>query len=379
MSESRARLLSRESSAAALVCRFLSDLVPRGRARPASVRPRARRQRALPMLLAGLLVLLFVLPAAAGSDANGDDPQLEAPIQQGIALRRAGNDEAALALFLELERSNPDSIRVLLHITTAAQATGRWLMAYAYFRKANTHKNEPYFVRYRSAIKNIEDAIGQHVAQFRAVGSPAGAEVRLNGEVVGTLPMTEFKPIELGQYALEVTKLGFYPLRRTVSVTAGGALNQEAVELRQVVTSADSVGLAGGDARSPVDRRREAERSQPWWHARWVTWTLAGATVATGVTSAVALVYRNDRADRWNSTGCLDATRTRQEVCGGVRDTISRAETIAVGSGIAAGVFGALTLTQVIVSTGRQPVAAARAPSVSCGAGLGAIACSGSF
>ena len=102
----------------------------------------------------------------------------------------------ALALFMDLERTNPDSVRVLLHITTAAQATGRWMTAYTYLQKAFTHKDESYFIRYRSAIKSIEDATTQHVGQFRAVGDPSGAEVRLNGELVGTLPMTEPKPLE---------------------------------------------------------------------------------------------------------------------------------------------------------------------------------------
>jgi PEGA domain len=338
---------------------------------------RGRIARGLSRLVALLLLLSFTAPAAAASDANGDDPQLEAPIQQGIALRRAGNDEAALTLFLDLEKSNPESIRVLLHITAAAQATGRWLMAYSYLRKAGNHKNEPYFVRYRSAIKSIEDATAQHVGQFRAVGSPAGAQVRLNGAVVGTLPMTDPKPIEVGQYALEVTKEGFYPLRRSVSIGAGTALTQEAVELREGTPGADPMAV-GGRVGGTSGGRGALERP-PWWHARWVTWTLAGATAVTAATSVVALVRRNARADHWNSRGCLDGTRTRQDVCGGVRDEISLAQGVAIGSGIAAVVFGGLTLTQAIVSSERAPVAAAKAPSVSCSFGLASVGCFGSF
>src|SRR3954471_23973328 len=127
---------------------------------------------AMKLLLAALLALSFAVPARAGNDANGDDPQLEAPIQQGIALRRAGNDEAALALFVELEPANPESVRLLLHITAAAQATGRWMMAYTYLQKAFAHRNEPYFLRYRNAIKNIDEATAQHIGLFRAVGEP---------------------------------------------------------------------------------------------------------------------------------------------------------------------------------------------------------------
>jgi hypothetical protein len=332
----------------------------------------------LGVLLGALLGLSFAQPAAAGNDANGDDPQLEAPIQQGIALRRAGNDEAALTLFLDLERSNPDSIRVLLHITAAAQATGRWMMAYAYLRKAAAHKNEPYYVRYRSAIKSIEDATTQHVGQFRALGTPAGAQVRLNGEVIGTLPMTDPKPVEVGQYTLEVSLAGYYPLRRAVSIGPGSALTQEAVELRAGTPTVDSADRGGKDAASPSSRQVTAEPG-PWWHARWVTWTLGSATAASAATAVAALFYRNERADHWNSTGCLNGTRTRQDVCGGVRDDISLGQDLAIGSGIAAVVFGSATLTQVILSSERAPVATSKGPSFGCSPGFASVLCSGSF
>jgi PEGA domain len=336
------------------------------------------RKLVLGAVLGVLFGLSFALPAAAGNDANGDDPQLEAPIQEGIALRRAGNDEAALSLFLDLERSNPDSIRVLLHITAAAQATGRWMMAYSYLRKAATHKNEPYYVRYRSAIKSIEDATTQHVGQFRVLGAPAGAEVRLNGELIGTLPMTDAKPVEVGQYTLEVSLSGYYPLRRAVSIGPGSALTQEAVELRVGTPASDSASTGGKNSGSLSDRQVATERA-PWWHARWVTWTLAAATAATAATAVAALVYRNERADHWNSSSCLDGTKTRQEVCGGVRDDISLGQNLAVGTGIAAVVFGGAALTQVILSPDRTPVATSRAPRFGCSPGLASVLCTGSF
>jgi hypothetical protein len=314
---------------------------------------------------------------AANSDANGDDPQLEAPIQEGIALRRAGNDEAALTLFLNLERTNPDSIRVLLHITAAAQATGRWMMAYSYLHKAAAHRNEPYFVRYRTAIKGIEDATTQHIGQFRAVGAPDGAEVRLNGEVVGTLPMTDAKPVEVGQYILEVAKPGFYPLRRSVSIGPGSTLTQEAVELRPgALASASAGGPKSGRYSASTARDTEPPSG---WRARWVTWTLGGATAASAATAAVALVYRNERADHWNSTGCLDGTKTREQVCGGVRDDISLAQNVAIGAGISAVAFGGATLAQALISAQHSPVATAKAPSFTCSPGLASLLCGGSF
>jgi len=343
--------------------------------------PRLLQNLVLRPLLSALLVLSVTVPAVAGNDANGDDPQLEAPIQQGIALRRAGNDEAALALFTSLAQSNPDSVRVLLHVTTAAQATGRWLMAYNYLQKALLHQNEPYFIRYRSAIKSIEDATAQHVGQFRAVGAPVGAEVRISGELVGTLPMSEPKPLEVGQYVLEVTKPGFYPLRRTIAVVPGGALTQEAVELRVGTPSANALGPEAGGARSGASPEQRDATPRPWWHARWLTWTLAGVTVASATTATIALVYRNNRADHWNSNDCLEGMKTREQSCGDVHDQISTAQNVAIGTGVAALVFGGATVTQAILSSERPPVASSsgRGPALRCSPGLASIACFGSF
>jgi len=332
-------------------------------------------------LLGALLALSFTFPAVAGSDANGDDPQLEAPIQQGIALRRAGNDEAALALFMDLEQTKPDSVRVLLHITTAAQATGRWMMAYTYLQKAYVHKSEPYFVRYRNAIKSIDEATAQHIGQFRAVGDPVGAEIRLNGELVGALPMAAAKPLEVGQYVLEVTKAGFYPLRRTVSVAPGSALTQETVELRAGTPSTNTFDANSTNAGSASGAGQHSAEHRPWWHARWLTWTLGGATVASATAATIALVYRNNRADQWNSSSCLNGMQTREEVCGEVHDEITSAQNVAIGTGIAALIFGGATVTQAILSIERAPAAAAsgKGPSIQCSPGLASVACFGSF
>jgi len=322
-----------------------------------------------------LALSVFVLSLArAAAAAEPDESQLEAGIQQGIALRRGGNDEGALAVFLDLEKSNPGSIRLLLHITTAAQASGRWLLAHAYFRKASAHKGDPYFVRYRTSIKAIEDAIDQHVGLFRAVGTPEGAEVRLNGELVGTLPMAEAKPIDVGQYTLDVTRPGFYPLRRSVSVGPGSTLTQEAVQLNANTGPRPAAQGSEHNERGPLAQ-------PPWYRARWITWTLGGATVVAGATSGVALLMRNRSADHWNDDSrCLDNTsRTRDEVCGSVRKDINFAQDVAVGAGIAAGVLATATLTHLLIATDRPATTDARARRFDCSPGLGTVLCSGNF
>jgi len=296
-----------------------------------------------------VLVMVFATMAGlpgrsmAGQDEGQVDSATEDLIQQGIALRRAAKDEAALAVFLKAEKRAPNSVRILLHATTAAQGCGKWVMAHSYLRRASLYRTDPYYQRYRSAIRTVEDTVEQHVGQFRTLGAPVGAEVLLNGQRVGVLPMDEAVVVEVGAYELEVSKPGYFPLRRPVTVAGGGGLSQESVEL----SSMDAV--AGPmTSRGPltIERERNAEvqisdgaGASPL-RARWVTWALAGGSLALLGTSAALFAVREQRATTWNDdSACLNRDmplQTRESVCGGVRQDAVTAERL----GIVAGALG---------------------------------------
>jgi hypothetical protein len=310
-----------------------------------------------------------------------DEAQVEVGIQEGIALRKSGQDDAALTKFLELEKRDPDSIRILLHITAAAQATGKWLMAHAYLRKASARKSDPYYLRHRAAIKTIEDSIAQRVGQFRVLGAPAGATVRLNGQLIGSLPMAEPKAVEVGSYVLEVSKPGYYPLRRPVVVASGSSLSQEAVELGQARTPEG--GAASGLQLSRTGGASTEDAAESW-SSSWVTWTLVGVTAASAATSGVAFALRESSAVHWNDDErCLDdsnRTKRREDVCGSVREDAQTAQTVGIVAGVAAIGFGAATLVHWLSTTASEPTqSASKAPAAGCSPGLGSVLCYGSF
>lgn len=352
-----------------------------------TVKPLVRAMSILRMLFVVLVVFGVTARASAADEPNQGEPAIEDLLRQGIALRRSGNDEAALAVFLDLEKRSPESVRLLLHIATAAQATGKWIMAYEYMQKASSHKDDSYYQRHRSAIENVEKTIGQRVGQFRARGAPAGAEVRLNGEVIGTLPMTGVKAVEVGSYVLEVYKPGYYPLRRPVTVGGGGGLTQEAVELRERGASlASSVPGQGGLDAASADTGTSTPPT--WWRQRWVTWTLAGVGAAAAVTSGVAFAIRQRDAAKWNDDSqCLSAMtpdKPRGEVCAGLQHDIKVAENVAIATGITAVAFGSAALIHWITTSpsSRDRPADATPPGqahAGCSPGLGSVVCYGSF
>src|SRR5688572_1581701 len=108
------------------------------------------RSGLLGRMLAALLISLAALSVESLALAQQEKPETENLLRRGIQLRREGNDEAALAVFLEAEAQSPDSVRVLLHVATAAQAASKWLMADEYLKKAAAHDSDPYYQRYRA-------------------------------------------------------------------------------------------------------------------------------------------------------------------------------------------------------------------------------------
>lgn len=333
---------------------------------------------------AGALLLSAALLPVSSLAAAQEKPETEALLRRGIQLRRDGADEAALAIFLEAEAQSPDSVRVLLHVATAAQAAGKWLMADEYLKKAAKHESDPYYQRYKNEIDEVRAATAQRVGQFRAIGEPEGAEVRLNGDVIGTLPMESPKSVEAGTYVLEVTKSGFYRLRRPISVP-GGVLTRETVALNpRTAAGGDGPNEVGGSGAVGI----EMQRPQEWWAQSWVTWSLLGVGIAGGATSGVALYLRDRSAEHWNDDErCLnpDAPElSRGEVCGSVREDIDTAEQVAIIGGVTGAVFTGLALAHwIATSNGTSEAARSRSKesdvSLQCAPGFLNVACAGTF
>lgn len=317
---------------------------------------------------------------ASGAYAQARD--LEALLQEGIELRKSGEDEAALKTFLEAEQLEPNSVRVLMHVVAASQATGDWLQARRYLEKVSEYEDEAYYRRHQQLIERVRESVDTRVGRFQALGEPAGAEVRLDGDLIGTLPMVEGVFVESGDYVLEVTKPGFYRLSRRVSV-AGRSLTREAVDLNEVRPGAPS--LTASLARGVEPGADAGPKS--WVESRWVTWTLAGVAGASAVTSGVTALLREDKASKWNDDErCLlpaagDAPApTREDQCSSLRVDAERFESVAIVTGVAAGVLGTAAIAHWLTTREsgpqrRQPETA----TLNCAPGLMSLSCFGSF
>jgi len=329
-------------------------------------------------LLLLICLCVSISRVARAEPAAFSEAAVQDRIQQGIALRHSGKDAEALALFLDLEKHAPDSVRVLLHVAAAAHATGKWLLAYEYLQKVASFQQDAYYQRHRAEIKAMEDLVLQHVGQLRVVGSPDGAEVLLNGDRVGTLPMAAARVLEVGAYQLTVRKPGYYLLQRPITISGDATLTQEAVELRVQDRISQPSG-ATDRSWSQADHKATAAEGSSSRRA-WLTWTLAGAGVAAAATGGGALAVRESEASHWNNDSrCLSGTQSRAETCGQVRDRAEFAQQVAIVGGGLGVVFGAAALVHWLASSGPPSENAHAKLSADCGASWLAVQCHGSF
>jgi PEGA domain-containing protein len=339
-------------------------------------------------LCACLSAAMILSAVSATTPAHAaEDAVTEALIQRGIQLRRNNADEEALAVFLEAEKQDPTSVRVLLHVVTAAQAAGKWLLADSYMRKVSALANDPYYQRHADAIDVVRRSIAARVGSFQAQGGPDGASVRLDGQLVGTLPMTNPASVEAGAYLMEVHKPGFYRLRRNVTIS-GGVLTREPVELNRAVARGD-VAAAGGSAGAVSEGEVGVEREHAWWESPVVGWSLLGVGVASGVASGIAFATREDRIDQWNDERCLPASdpdSSRAQNCGQFRDQANTARSIGIVTAIVGVAFTGTGITHLLATggsgTSSSGTAAKKGSGLaveSCDAGFLTFGCRGSF
>jgi PEGA domain len=184
------------------------------------------------VLLAAVCTVALAVPARA-ADSNEDEL-----IRQGVAKRRHQDDEAALALFTQAYaiRKSP---RAAGQMGLAEQALGRWLEAEGHLQEALTASSDPWIAKNTDSLKAALATVQRHLGSLQVLGGPTGAEVVLEGEVRGRLPMDQPIRVRTGDCRFDVRAPGYEPLTRTVQISPE-ALTRETVRLSLAPVAASS-------------------------------------------------------------------------------------------------------------------------------------------
>jgi tetratricopeptide repeat protein/PEGA domain-containing protein len=320
-----------------------------------------------------LLAVCLAAGAQAQSAGPAENPEADRFVTDGIALRAQGRDADALSAFQKAAAIDPDSVRVQIHLATVYQALGDWLKADEYLSMALARSNHPYVNRHRQVLEDAKKVIDANIGRLEVEGGPPGSEVRLNGRLVGTLPLASPVRTTIGSYVLEVQYPGHYSVSRPIVITGGG-LVRELIDLEPTPVAAHASGAALGPSSNggqpgldtPADRT-------------WLTWTLGGAAGVAGAVTIGAILLREAHANRWNDDArCLEAGRTRADVCGSERDKAQTAGTVAWVGGVTAGLFATGAVLNAL-GVFEPEVGPIEAGLQGCDVGLRGASCFGTF
>lgn len=300
-------------------------------------------------------VVLCVLSSASGVAAQPAQPaagsgvaEVEALVQQGLALRRDHRDQEALDVFLRArQRSNEP--RIVAQIGFAEQALGRWVDADAHLREARTRDDDPWVSQRRTVIDEALGVIDQRLGRLEVSTNVAGATVLIDGREAGRTPFSSPIRVVAGTVNLEVQAQGYVSVRRSLTVTPQN-LSRERVELTAAVAQRVV----------PPPPPPTPEPPPPNVHA-YRPFAIAAA-VAGGVGlafGAFALAQRNSEADAFNNDGaCLVNGRSRSENCGDHADAVGTWEGLSIAGFAVGGALGVTAAVLFVIDSGAPRPAA---------------------
>lgn len=288
-------------------------------------------------------------------------------VEQGVELRRNGDDEAALEVFRKAEALDTPSSRLLVHLAAAYQALGQWEAADQYLSQALRDPNAPYIQRHRATLLEARRRIDRQISTLDVRGEPAGATVLLNGRKVGTLPLATPLRVTAGVYTLEVRHPDFYSVTRSIAL-AGGTVTRESLTLTASPNSDVEFFAPGASA-------VEADQARP----DWLGWSLAALSAGSAAATIAAWQVRESHAEKWNNDSrCLAEGRSREDVCGSTLDDGEDAETLMLIGLAATSVFAGGAIYRLVWSSPSSEQSAAL-HEVSCGLGPMSLGCAGTF
>ena len=343
---------------------------------------------------------LGVAVIAASAQAQADAAEVEALIAKGNELRRAGTPGPALPYFrraYELARTP----RTTGQLGLAELAAGYPVEAEARLATALESPNDPGIVKYRQMLKDALTMARAQIGELSVQGAPPGAEVVVNGRVVGALPLPS--PVKLPARTAEiVVRAPGHSERREMVPIAGGQRHALTVNLEKdkapgaapVVTPTPPPTQAPAAVPTPppatpsapltVDDRSGGEA--PSGAARTAAWIVGGAAVATaGAGLALNLAARSKKSEFDGSCettpdGAVRSTGTLSLLeC---KDRLSTFEDYRRWSIVGYISGAALAVTSgVLFFTSRPSSAANRAPAaqLACAPTPNGLSCQGTF
>ena len=253
--------------------------------------------------IGAILAAALALTLSGGAYAADDAEEL---IKQALDLRRRGDDLGALPLCDPPGTSTPTP-PAPPQLGFCAQALGRWADAEVRLSEALKAANDPWVKKNRVPIEESLATTKTHVAVIEISGEPAGGEVLVNGNLVGTLPLAAPLRVGAGEIDLELRARGYQRATRNLRVD-GGQYQKVVLRAQPEVaatmpppagssivaiapppassgaTPPDPTATSSSTTTTPPTVTAQPASPVPGWRraAKWVSWGVGAAALGVG-------------------------------------------------------------------------------------------------
>jgi hypothetical protein len=290
-------------------------------------------------LLLGALAMLGTPSLAHAEEAaatSGARAAAQEAYRHALELFDRGEHAAALAEFQRANDLSP-SFRILYNIGLTQAALGNAPAAVAaYSQYLHDGGTEVPAARRQSVTAEIQRLSAQLVGLTIEVEEP-GAELSIDGEVLGRGPLSRQVRLNLGRHTVNVRSPDGTLKTQTLTLTRGE-------EQRLRFRGAESTSAPSAAAPAPeVGSSPPPESHQARGPVPWLAWGVTGALgVAAGVTGVVALGAHGDQLDLKKRDGVTPAQLSAAD--DKVTSWALASDILLAGSAVAAGVSLYLTL-----------------------------------
>ena len=211
-------------------------------------------------------------------------------LAEGVELRRQGRDAEALERFERAHTIAP-SPQALAQIALAEHALGRYARAEARLETAlREGEQDPWIVDRREALEGALASIGANLGTLALAGGVDGAEVVLDGEVIGVLAAGARLRVPAGSATLVIRAPGYHPVERAIAIEAGAVI-EETIALEAIATIEEAPPPAPESEPPPPEPVAEPPApAPPALGAPHPSWGMVAGGVAVLATGWAALV-----------------------------------------------------------------------------------------
>ena len=166
-----------------------------------------------------LLIAALFWATSLSVGAMAAEPSADALIEQGLGLRREGKPEQALELFRQAHAIAP-SPRTFGQMGLVETSLKRWVDGENHLSLSLANPDDRWVAKNRAFLDEALGSCRRHVGDL-VVSGPAGAEVFVAGQSVGTLPAVPALRLAEGTVTVSASAPGSKPFERTVTIRPG--------------------------------------------------------------------------------------------------------------------------------------------------------------